>query len=338
MSKIAVSYVVGIFFIGSLAVNFWASSYSHEKPISTNQSWIKNTKYFLDRMNSHSPTSNKKTLIAQLDSKNPNEGYSNDKKEPSQEIEPSYEVPTFNLPSAYPENFGVEPPNEIESFPVIFKAFYRGILSSEVTSRVVKITRRMGERFKVTELLVQLDDTIFEGLRQKAIGLVKKAEVEFSSKQELYKQNISSIYEVKTAESNLSGAISELINADHAINACFIRAPFDGKVVNLMVEEHELIQQGKPLIEIVNDDYLIGQVLAPTKLLPILVVGKPVKIKIHETGTTEKGEILRLDAVIDPASSLIKVDILVNNFEQKLRSGMIGDVVFEDQESPGRAQ
>ncbi|MBA3720961.1 MAG: efflux RND transporter periplasmic adaptor subunit [Parachlamydiaceae bacterium] len=238
---------------------------------------------------------------------------------------PPYEVPNLNPETEFKEE---APSND---FPVIFKAFYRGILSAEVTAIVEKITHRMGERFKEGELLVQLDDTIFQGYRVKAVGNVEKAKAELASKEKLFKDGIASIFEIKTAEANLGIANSDLINADHAINGCSVRAPFDGKVVNILIEEHELIQEGKPLIEIVNDDYLIGQVLSPARLLPILAIGRPVNIFVQETGTIEVGKILRLDAIIDPASSLLKVDIIVDNKNQKLRSGMIGRVILSDE-------
>jgi RND family efflux transporter MFP subunit len=231
----------------------------------------------------------------------------------------------------------IEPslPPEPESFPVVFKSFHRGTLSAEVTSVVMEITRKMGERFRKGDLLIHLNDGIFKGFKEKALGNLAKAQAEFTSKQELFQENISSYYEVKTAEANVAAATSDLINAEHAIQACFITAPYDGKVVNVFVEEFELIQEGKPLIEIVNDDFLIGQVLAPSKLVPILNVNNPVKIEVTDTATVEEGKILRLDPVIDPASSLLKVDIIVDNRSQRLRSGMVGRVIFEDHREAG---
>ena len=80
-------------------------------------------------------------------------------------------------------------------------------------------------------------------------------------KKQLYKDNIASTLEIKVAQADLATAESDLITAQYSVNACTINAPDDGQVVNLFVEEHELIQQGKPLIEIVDDSSLIGQVI-----------------------------------------------------------------------------
>lgn len=246
----------------------------------------------------------------------------------------SSDVPSSTLTNEIsPDSIEAGNASQAETFPVIFRAFQRAIISSRITSTVLKIPKRMGERFRQGDLLIELDDIVFKGLEQKALGLLAKAEAELSSKKELYRHNIASLYEIKTAEANVAEAKSDLINARYSIEACHIMAPYDGKVVALLVEEYELIQEGKPLIEIVDDTELIGQVLAPATYFAKIYIGQPLKIYVQETRETVPGKILRIDAVIDPASSLLKLDILVDNRESKLRAGMIGQTVLEPESS-----
>jgi membrane fusion protein (multidrug efflux system) len=240
------------------------------------------------------------------------------------------EVPTHTLPNEMPSEIPSIHISEPELFAVIFRAFDRATLSAQVTSTVQIITKRMGEPFQAGELLIQLDDTVFEGLRQKAQGNLAKAQAELSSKEQLFQDNISSVYELKSAQANVAIAISDLISAEHAVRACHIMAPYNGKIVQLFVEIAELIQEGKPLIEIVNDQYLIGQVLVPASNLSKIILNKPVMIQVRETGETVVGKILRINPVIDPASSLIKIDIVVENQNSRLRAGMIGETALEE--------
>lgn len=208
---------------------------------------------------------------------------------------------------------------------VILYPIYRVTLSSEViVTTVERITKRMGESFKVGELLIKLDDTIYAGLLIKAQGLLQKAKTELSAKQQLYRDGIASIFEIKAAESDLASAESDIISAQYAVDACVIKGPFDGEVVNLFVEEHELIQQGKPLIEIVDDSSLVGKVLVPSTMLDQFFLGKEVKVKVKEINKIVTGNVLRIDSVIDPASSTIKVDIEIKNPDKTMRGGMIG--------------
>jgi RND family efflux transporter MFP subunit len=265
--------------------------------------------------------------IAQADLQTDNAAVDDLLKQLGEPSDSEMSVPSFDLPKVLPSEEASE--QEVPSFAVIFKGFDRAVISSKITSTVVKITHRMGEHFQEGDLLIKLDDTVYQGLRKKAEGNLNKAMAELNAKKELFAADIASIYEVKTAEANVAIAQSEVINANYAIDACYIVAPYDGNVVTLFVEEFELIQEGKPLIEIVNDQFLIGQVLAPVSFISKVKRDQPVDIYIKELNKVVAGKILRIDAVIDPASSTFKIDIVVDNKQGLLKAGMIGLVGFE---------
>lgn len=230
-----------------------------------------------------------------------------------------------NLPLESPQQ-----PPAADAYAVIFRAYDRATLSAQVTTTIKKIYYRMGQAFHKNDLLILLDDTVFQGLVYKAKGSLNKANAELKSKNQLFQEDIASVFELKTAEANVAIATSDLISAEHALNACHILAPYNGKIVQLFVDEAELIQEGKPLIEIVNDDQVIGQILLPANvfILKNLTLGKSLKIAVKETEKSVVGKILRISPIIDPASSLIKIDILIDNKDGELRPGMIGSTTF----------
>lgn len=237
-------------------------------------------------------------------------------------------VPEFDLPSELPHEM-TPAPHQPDKLDVILRGFDRAVISAKVTTSVLEVTHRMGERFNKGDLLILLDDTVYIGLKKKAEGNLNKAQAELISRKQLFEENIASEFEVKTAEANVAIAQSDLISAQYAIDASHIMAPYDGKVVSLFVEPFELIQEGKPLIEIVNDRYIIGQVLAPVSELTKIQYDAPVEVFVEELQETVHGKILRIDAVIDPASSTFKIDLLIDNAHGHLKPGMIGRVLFE---------
>lgn len=216
-----------------------------------------------------------------------------------------------------------------ETFAVIFKGLDRATISSKITTTVLKIPFKMGQKFKKGDLLILLDDTVYVGFKSKAEGNLSKAIAELAAKRQLYQENIASLFEIKTAEANFAIAKSDLISSQYMIDASHILAPYDGKVVAVFVEEYELIQEGKPLIEIVNDTQLIGQVLADVKILQLVHLNQVIPIFVQELNETVEGKVFRIDAVIDPASSTFKIDILVDNKMDRLRPGMIGMINFD---------
>ena len=253
-------------------------------------------------------------------------------------IHPEY-LPNPQLyPQKPPEEPYPEPAQPSEELRVILTPSHRTTLSSEVVvSTVQVVAKRMGDSFQQGDLLIQLDATVFKGLLLKATGLLKKAKINLTAKQELYQDNIASHFDIAAAQADLDAAQSDVISARHAVEQCTILAPYDGKVTNVYVEEHELVQQGKPLIEVINDTILIGRMLVPSYLFDKVSPDETLTISVRDANAIVTGKISRIDSAIDPASGMFKVDIEIDNRDRKLRSGMIGTTQLEGRRPAGSA-
>jgi RND family efflux transporter MFP subunit len=196
--------------------------------------------------------------------------------------------------------------------------------SAEVVAPVIKITKKIGDSFVKGEVLLQQDPTVFEALYQKAKANLDKAQVELQAKQKLFQNNNASLVDLKDAEAAAASAQSEVIIAQKNLKATTIHAPYDGKIASINIEEHELPVQGKEILDIVEDDILIAKSLLPSSLINRINIGDPVTLTIQENGRQIKGKITRIGAVIEPASSILKVEIEIPNSDGKLKTGMSG--------------
>lgn len=215
--------------------------------------------------------------------------------------------------------------SETDTIRVIIDPELKTQLSAQVMTPVEKINKRMGDSFVKGEVLIHLDDDIFQGNLLKAKAALEKAETELAAKQHLYKDNNTSLFDLKEAEAAAATAKAELIVAQKNLQSSTIIAPYDGKVVDLGIEEHELPQQGKNLIELVEDKTLLAKMLVPSSHYKDLKIGKEITIDIKETGQKIKAKISRIGAVIDPSSSTIRVEAAIDNSDGKLRAGMSGE-------------
>ncbi len=220
----------------------------------------------------------------------------------------------------------VMPPQE-ETIRVILAPLYRTILSSQVNTKVKKIFKRMGDSFQEGELLIQLDNQVFAALLRKAQGILDKSKAELEGRQELFQEDLISYFEFKQAQSNYLSAEYDVASADFLNSGCFIRGPYDGKVTNLLIEEGEFALEGRSLIEVIYDKVLVGRILLPSNLLSKYPLGKTLSIKVYETGEIIDGKVIKIDAAINPSSSLIKIEAVIPNPEGKLLAGMVGEVV-----------
>lgn len=209
-------------------------------------------------------------------------------------------------------------------FRIVLDPRHKTTLSSEISSSVKEINKEMGDSFQSGDLLIKLDDRIFRANYKKASFLLEKAKELLSAKQELYKDNVASTFELKAAQAEVAIAELDLETAKKELEACIIKAPYQGHIDNLLIYQHEIIQVGQPLIEIVNDKTLLAKLLLPSSYFNKIHVGKVLKIDLKETDFEVSAIITHIDAVIDPASSMFKVFAEIDNREGKLRAGMTG--------------
>lgn len=242
------------------------------------------------------------------------------------EVPNGVDYPDFNVGT------GTENTEHSGVFQVTIDPRHRTQLAAEVPSPVKKISKRLGENFKKDDILIQLDDTIYQSNYNKAKSLLEKAQTELEAKQQLFKDNVASKFELKEAESNVATAKSDLAIAQKNLAATIIEAPFDGKVVSLDIEEFELPQTGKNLIEIVDDKVLIAKILVPSSLLPRIKIGTDFKIDIKEVGKTVDAKISRIGSVIDPSSGTLRIEADIDNADGTLVAGMSGRAHFQGAE------
>lgn len=210
------------------------------------------------------------------------------------------------------------------SYSVVLEPMYLTVVYAEVTSPILKIHKRMGESFEENEILIELDNRIFEGNYAKATAAVTRFESELEAKQALFKDDAMSRFELDQSIADLAGAIADQIIAKKGLEGTTIKAPYRGKVVKLALKEFELAQQGKELITLVDDDVLFAKFLAPSALVTCIKTGMPVEIDIKESGDRIKASISRIAPVIDPSSSTLMVEAKIDNKDHKWWGGMTG--------------
>ncbi|MEC7840117.1 MAG: efflux RND transporter periplasmic adaptor subunit [Chlamydiota bacterium] len=229
-------------------------------------------------------------------------------------------------------NFDVS--EEYEEFPeemyqVVIDPLHRTQLSAEIQSPVTQINKYMGENFKAGESLIQLDDVVYQSNLKKAQAILDRANVELEAKKQLFNDNVASLFELKEAEANVAVAQADLSIAKRDLDATVVDAPYDGKVVSLNIEEHELTQAGEEIIEIIYDKVLLARLLIPASKLKEIKVGQTFNIEILEANKNFNAVIKRIGSVIDPSSATIRIEAEIDNSDGSLRAGMTGRALFD---------
>lgn len=209
-------------------------------------------------------------------------------------------------------------------YSAVVKAPDSAVLSSRMDGLVNTIAVREGDSFKAGDVLVELDCTLQHAHLEKVVAQHTYAKKDYASNKALSKLNSASKLQLAASESATRQAAADMATATHKAKLCTIEAPFDGVVVRRHVNAFEVVTAQTQLLEIVNNDSLVVEFLAPSNALPSLVAGLAFRLAISETGKYYDVAIDRVVPHIDPVSQTVKVISTLSENDSTLWSGMSG--------------
>ena len=201
-------------------------------------------------------------------------------------------------------------------------------LSSEIAGRIINLPFRDGDRFGKGDTLIRFDCRAHEGRLQVALASLKSAKLVLENQRRRVELDSAGALEVGLAEADVEKATGEVTTSSFPVDRCHIRAPFDGRIVQLGAHRHETVSIGTPLMRILDDTRLEVKIVVPSQWLSWLEPGAPFEIRIDETGKILRGKVTRMGAVIDAVSQSLPVFSTLTAPNDKLISGMSGMVKF----------
>lgn len=221
---------------------------------------------------------------------------------------------------------------------VVIFPFREAVIPALTESRVLKYYFNEGEKFPSGKTLAQLDKIVYKQRLFKIEASVKeaKASLTFAKKnakrtKKVYEKGMlghtemeKAALEAEIAEAKYLSAKASYIVAKRELDLCDITAPFDGRLVEKLVNEYEYVRTGQPLMKIIDDNQLLAVMHLPSSEKNKIKLGQPMKIKIDETQTTHQGKIYKISGVIDPGSRTFEIKVLLDNKKGSLSAGMSG--------------
>lgn len=201
-------------------------------------------------------------------------------------------------------------------------------LSAEIGARITEMAARPGGRFRKGDTLVRFDCALQRAQLRKAEAELTAARKTLAVKRELAKFNSASVLEVEVAEATSSRAEAEVAMANAVVSHCAIRAPFDGRVVEVRVQAFEGTSPGQKLMDVIDDGELEVEAIVPSHWLSWVKAGTSFRVRIDETGRDYEAVVRRLGAQVDPVSQSVKIYGAIRGKAPDLIAGMSGEVTF----------
>lgn len=212
----------------------------------------------------------------------------------------------------------------------VVKSHQTAVLSSQMDGLITEVNARIGDTFAKGDVLLSIECTLQNAALSKAKAEVEYARNEYKSTRSLEKLNSTTKVQVARSAAEFAKAKAELDAADFRVSQCLVYAPFDGTVVQSWAKMYESVNAKSKLIEIVNNDNLVAEFLAPSNAINTLTTGRSFKFLVGETGKRYTATIDKVIPYVDSVSQTVKVISRLDSDNTGLWAGMSGLVILEE--------
>lgn len=220
---------------------------------------------------------------------------------------------------------------ELTTIRGLIKPTVTAVLSSEIAAQIDELKFRDGDVFKKGDLLVKFDCSYYYAQLAAAKAELESARKQLENKDQLLKLSAGSQIEVDLAAIDVKKTKANVSSNNVNVSRCKIKAPYDGRVIETMVNQYESVGKDQELLSILNEDELEIEVIVPSNWLQWLKPDIEFQFNVDETSKTYSAKVTKLGAVVDPVSQTIAIKGVFIDSANVL-SGMSGTAKFQKPE------
>lgn len=204
------------------------------------------------------------------------------------------------------------------------------VLASQMAGKIARMPIANGGRFSQNDELLAFDCVVPEAQWRKAKAALAKAQATLISNEEMLLHHAVGQLEVETARADVNQAFAEVDLRNAYIKHCFVKAPFSGRLVKRLVQPHQYVTPGTPLMEVLDDSQLKMELFVPSSWLQWLRPGAEFSVNIDETGRDYVAVVTNLGAKVISVSQTLPITAEVSGTHPELLAGMSGNAYFAE--------
>ena len=205
-------------------------------------------------------------------------------------------------------------------------------VAAQLEARVEWLGPDMGDHVRAGEVILRLDDAdLRAGLREVEASLAK-ARADDARGQMLKRQGIIAAEEAEKLHTDVAVLAARRDVLEVKLDRTVVRSPLTGAIASRMVSVGEVVQSGRPLYRIVEDDPLKFRTPVPERFAAYLHPGQEVRLRVDAyPDRTFAGKVTRINPTSDAANRSIVIEAEVPNPEDLLKPGFfaIGALVYD---------
>lgn len=217
----------------------------------------------------------------------------------------------------------------------------RTTIAARVTANVLRVNVSAGQRVRVGEVLVQLDDRDLRAKARGARASVRRVEAtrdlaaaDYERDRALFERQVvpASVFDVtamrvRTSTADVAALQDVVHDAEVVLGYSVIKSPYDGVVIDRSSEPGDLATPGKPLLTLYQSDRLWLEAAVPEQNVTALRLGATYRVHVDALERDLDGILLEIVPSSDPASRTVTARITLP-IVPSLYSGLFGRLLI----------
>lgn len=210
----------------------------------------------------------------------------------------------------------------------VIRAEAAATVSSEIVARIEEMPFRNGQSFAAGDVLVKFDCRRYEAELRAANAELRASKIAFDGQAYLLRHNATGATDLALAEAKLAQTSAAADALRVRTSQCIIAAPYDGRIVERIVDVFEMPQANAPLMRIVKEGGFEVDLIVPSHWAARVEPGDNFRFRVDETGSTYDARLIHSGAVVDPVSRTMKLSARLIDAGVAVRPGMSGTAEF----------
>ncbi|MEX0609436.1 MAG: efflux RND transporter periplasmic adaptor subunit [Balneolaceae bacterium] len=202
------------------------------------------------------------------------------------------------------------------------------MISSEVNGRVIEHLVDEGDNVKKGQAILKIDDSKLLQEKARLEAITSQARENYERLQRVYEEeSIGSEMDYLNARYNFEQSQSSLESIEIDIRHTTIKAPFDGKVESMLLEEGEMAAAGVEIVRLIGSQKFIVSAGVPARYADVVQNGDRVKVWFDtQRADTLEGQITYVASSITSQNRTFRIEVLLPEQRNRYKVDMIANM------------
>lgn len=208
------------------------------------------------------------------------------------------------------------------------------IVATNAGGQVTKVFVNRGELVQSGQDIGRINATIAQAQLTQAEASFAQTSRDLENAIELQSRGLATEDRVSAARAAQASAQAALTTATDQFDNTIVRAPFSGRLNDLMLEVGEFLDAGDPAAEVVDNDPLTVVIQVPQQALSRLKIGQMAQVQFI-TGERLMGKVGFIGNNADAQTRTFRAEITVDNPDSTLPAGLSAKVAIPTGQTRG---